>query len=121
MFDCYDTFNTKVCPYELIFVGFNDQPILSDYYNFLNDDYGDGSNIPGTPVNNALPYKKGVEYVVVPNNEDINDEIIIDDDEILNSAIDPLQNESKEIEGVGNENEGRYIEVVDVENEVVDS
>ena len=42
----YDTFNTKGCPYELIFGDFNDQSIPSDYYNLLNDDNDDGNNIP---------------------------------------------------------------------------
>ena len=51
----YDTFNTKGWPDELIFCNFNDQPILTDYYNFLNDYDDNGSNISGTPVGNALP------------------------------------------------------------------
>ena len=56
----YDTFNTKGFPNELIFGNFNDQPIPSDYYNFLNDydDDDDGNNFPGTPVVDALPENK---------------------------------------------------------------
>ena len=33
----YDTFNTKGFPDELIFGEFNDQPIPSEYFNFLNN------------------------------------------------------------------------------------
>ena len=51
----YDTFNSKGCPDELIYGEFNDQPIPSNYYNFLNDDDDDGNNIPGTPVGDVLP------------------------------------------------------------------
>ena len=51
----YDTFNTKVCPDELMFGDFNDQSIPSDYYNFLNNYDDDGNNIPGTPIDVALP------------------------------------------------------------------
>ena len=54
MIELYDTFNTKGCPDELIFGDFNDQPISSDYYNFLNDDNDDGNIIPGTPIGDAL-------------------------------------------------------------------
>ena len=36
------------------------------------------------------PYrKKGVEDAVMPNNEDINDEVLIDDGDNLASYIDP--------------------------------
>ena len=38
MIEQYDTFNTKVCPYELTVYNFNDYPIPFDSYNFLNDD-----------------------------------------------------------------------------------
>ena len=93
MIELYDTFNTTGCPDELIFVDFSDQPITSKSYNFLNDDNDDGNNIPGTPVDDALPYTKGVEYAVMTNDEDINDEIIIiDEDDSLASNIYPLQN-----------------------------
>ena len=87
----YDTFNTKGCPDELIFGGFNDQPIPSDYYNIINDDNDDGKNIPGTPIDDALLDNKGVEDIVVPKDEDTNDEIIIYDDGSLASDIDLLQ------------------------------
>ena len=54
------------------------------------------------------------------NDEHINNEIItIDDDDIPTSDIDSLQNEITEIEGVDNEIEGREIEGVDSESEVV--
>ena len=87
-----DTFNTKWCPYELGFGYFNDQPIPSNYYNFINDENDDGNNIPINPIEDALPDNEGVEDSVVPNDEDINNEIIIDDDSRLVSDIDPLQN-----------------------------
>ena len=53
--ELYGTFNTKVCPDELIFENFNYQTIPSDYYNFLNNDNDDGNNVPGTPVEDSLP------------------------------------------------------------------
>ena len=34
-----------------------------------------------------------MEYTVIPNDKDTNDEIIIDDGDSISSAIDPLQNE----------------------------
>ena len=37
--ELYDNFNNKGYTDELIFGNFNDQPIPSDYYDFLNDDY----------------------------------------------------------------------------------
>ena len=117
----YYTFNTKGCLYELIFGNFYDQLIPSDYYNILNDDNDDVNNITGTPVDYALPDNKGVEDAVFPSDEDINDEIIIDYDDRLASAIDPLQNEIMEIEGVDSENGGGVIEGVEEENEGVDS
>ena len=84
----YGTFNTKGCPDELIFGEFNNQPITSDYYNLLIDD--DRNNVTGTPVDDALPDKKGLEDSLIPNDEDINYEIIIfGDDESLASDIDP--------------------------------
>ena len=50
----YDTFNTKGYLYEIVFCDFNDQPIPSEYYNFLNNDGNDGNNIPGTLVDDIL-------------------------------------------------------------------
>ena len=38
------------------FGDFRDQPIPTQYYDFLNDDYD--NNIPGTLVDNFLPEKK---------------------------------------------------------------
>ena len=64
---------------------------------------------------------EGVEYVVGPNDEDINDEKIFDDNDCLSLAIEPLQNRFLENIGVENENEGREVEVVDMENEGMDS
>ena len=81
----YDTFNTIGCPYELIFGDFNDQPIPSNYYNFLNDDNEDGNHIPVNPVYNALPDNEELEDAFMPNDEDINYEIIIYDDNSLAS------------------------------------
>ena len=102
--ELYDTFNTKGCPYELIFGDFNDKPIPSNYYNFLNDDNDNENNITGTPIEDALPDNEGVEDIVIKNDEYIKDEIIIDDDDSLASDIYPLQNEILGIEGVENEN-----------------
>ena len=48
--ELYHTFNTKLCPDKLIIGGFNDQPIPSDYYNFLNDENYNGNNIPENPI-----------------------------------------------------------------------
>ena len=103
------------------FGDFNDQPIPSNYYNFLNDDDDDVNNVPGTPVDNVLLDNKVVEDAVVPNYEDINDDIIIDDDDSLTSDIDPPKNEILEMEGVDNETEVMYIEGMDSETEVVDN
>ena len=89
--EVYDAFNTKWCPDELIFGGFNDQPITSDYYNLLNDDDDDGNNTPGTTVVNALPDTVGVQYGFMLNDEDINDEIINYDDNSLALYIEPIQ------------------------------
>ena len=101
MIEQYDTFNTKGFTDELIFGDFNYQPIPSDYYNFLNDYKDSGDNDPRTPVDNALPENKLVEYEVVPNYEDINNEItIINDYYSLASDIEPLQNQILVIEGV---------------------
>ena len=75
--ELYDTFNTKGCPYKLIFSGFNDQPIPSDYYNVLNNYDYDDNNITVTPVDGVLLYNKVVEDAVVTNDEYIDDEIIL--------------------------------------------
>ena len=50
-----DTFDTKVCSEKLIFGDFNAQPILPEYYDFLNDDDEYGNNTPCTPVFDILP------------------------------------------------------------------
>ena len=88
----YETFNTRGCPDKLIFGDFNDQPIPSNYYNFLNDGDDDGNNIPGTPVYYDLLYNEGVEYSFIPNDKYIKNGIIIGDDDRLASDIYPLQN-----------------------------
>ena len=121
MIERYDTFDTKECPDELTFSDFNDYTIPSDYYNLLNDDDDDGNNTAVTPIDYSLLGNKGMEDAVVPNNEEINNEIKIDDDDSLAYAIDPIQNETTEIEGMDNEHEGREIEGLDAENEGVDS
>ena len=79
----YDTLKTKGCPYEIIFGDFNEQLISSYYYNFLTNGDDHGSNIPGTLFDDALPDNKGVEDAVAPNDEYINDEIIIYDDDVF--------------------------------------
>ena len=92
----YGTFNTKVCPEDLIFGDFNDQPILSTYYDLTNDYEGDG-----TQNDDALTDNKGVEDAFVPNDEKNNDDSLASD-------IDPPPNNILEIEGVdrmGNETE----------------
>ena len=58
----YDTFYTIGCPYELIFGDFNDQPIPSNYYNFLNDDNEDGNKIPVNPVYSLVGYCTSILY-----------------------------------------------------------
>ena len=60
----YDNFNTKGCPEDLIFCGFNNRPIPSTHYDLTNeyDDYG-------TPIDSALADNKGLEYEVVPSDE----------------------------------------------------
>ena len=117
----YDTFNTKWCPDETLFVDFYYQPIPPDHYDFLNDNDADGedydddddNNITGTPVDNFFPDNKGVEDAVAKNppdtdanDEEIGNAIIMDDADSITSAIYPLQNEILEIEGVDAENEG---------------
>ena len=45
----YDNFNIKGCPEDLIFGDFNNKPIPSTYYEFIND-YDDD----GTPIDAVL-------------------------------------------------------------------
>ena len=104
----YDTFNNEGCPNELIFGDFIEQPIPSDYYNFLKDYDDGGNNVTENPVYNSLPDNKGVKDSVMPSNEDINHEIIIiDDKDRLVSNINHLQKEMTEIQGVDNKTELR--------------
>ena len=94
----YGTFNTKGFPEDLIFGGFNDQPIPSTYSDLTND-YDDD----GTQIDAALTDNKGVEDAVVPNYEN-------NDEGSLASDINPPPNNILEIEGVdimGNETEER--------------
>ena len=100
--ECYDTFNNNGFPDKLLFGNLNDQPIPYNYYNLLNNDDDSGKNIPGTPVDDSLPDNEGLEYAVVSDNEGINDEIIIYDDDRLDSDIGPLQNKMMEIEEIYN-------------------
>ena len=53
--ELYDTFKTKVFHVDIIFGDYNDQPIPSDCYIFLNNDNVDDNNVPGTPVGDSLP------------------------------------------------------------------
>ena len=55
MIELHDSFNTKGCPDEIIFVHFCDQTIPPDCYDFLNDDDDDGNNIPVNPVDDLIP------------------------------------------------------------------
>ena len=75
--------------YEIPFRYFNDQPITPKYYDILNDDDDDENNIPGNPFDNVLLWNKILEDSVMPNDKDIDDEIIIDDADSLISATDP--------------------------------
>ena len=80
----YDSFSTKGCPGDLIFGDFNNQPIPYTYSDFINDydDYG-------TPIDAYLAENEGVEYAVMQNDEDTNDEITTDNDDTLASDVDP--------------------------------
>ena len=86
----YYTFNTKQCPNELIFGKFNDQPIPPHWYNSLNYDDDDGTNIPGTTVDDASLDNEEVEDAVILDDEDVENDIIIVDDYNLASTIEPL-------------------------------
>ena len=79
VFERYDTFNTKGFPEDLIFGDFNDQPIPFTYSDLTND-YDDD----GTQIDAALTDNKQVEYAVVPNDEN-------NDDDSLASDIDTTQ------------------------------
>ena len=72
----YDTFNTKVCPEDLILGDFNDQPIPSTYSDITNDYDDNGTQIDAAPSDN-----EGVGDTVMPNDEN--------DDNSLASDIDP--------------------------------
>ena len=50
----YDTFNTKGWPDEPISDDLNDRPIPSNCNNWPNEDYDNGNNVPGTPVDDDL-------------------------------------------------------------------
>ena len=98
MIEWYYTFNTKLCPYELPFGYFYDQPIPPDYYDLLNDNDAYDNNTPDTTVDDVFLENKGVEYAVMPNefdadynDEGIDDDTVIDDADSLKSAVEPLQ------------------------------
>ena len=71
---------------------FNDQPVPSNYYNFLTDDNENSNNITVTTIDNFLPDNKELEDESVPNDDYIDDEIRFGDDDSLASDIDPIQN-----------------------------
>ena len=73
----YNTFNTKGCPEDLIFGGYNDQ-LIPYTYSDLKNNYDDD----GTQINAALTNNEVVEDAVVPNYGK-NDEVS------LSSDIDP--------------------------------
>ena len=73
----YDKFNIKGFPEDLIFGNFNDQPISSTYSDLKN-----GYDDDVTQIETALTENKGVEDVVVPNEEN-------NYDDSLASDIDP--------------------------------
>ena len=75
--ELYDTFNTKVCPEDLIFGNFNDQPIPFTYSDITND-----YNYNDTQIDAALTDNKVMDYSVVPNDEK-------NDKDGLASDIDP--------------------------------
>ena len=81
----YDTFNTKGCPEDLIFGGFNDQPIPSTYSDITNDYEDDGNQIDADLTDNKV-----VEDAVVSNDEN-------NDEDSLASDIDPPPNNILEI------------------------
>ena len=89
------------------------QPITPGYYDFLNDNDDDKNTTTGTHVEYFLLDNKGVEGAFIPNapDDDANDENIYDDTVIYNAdsltlAIDSLQEEMMENEGVDVDNEG---------------
>ena len=91
VFEWYDTFIIEECTYELKIRDFKDQPIPFEYYNFINDDNDNVKNIPSNYVGDALPDNELMEYAVVPNDEDINYEKIMDVGNSLALNIDPLK------------------------------
>ena len=107
----YGTLNTKGCPEDLNFGDFNDQPTPSTYSDLTN--YYDGNS---TQINATLMDNKEVEYSVVTNDEN-------NDNNNLASDIEPPNNilETEGVEKMGNENEERKIEGVDYETGGVDS
>ena len=79
--ECYDTFNTKICPDKLIFGDFHDQPIPPGCYYFLNHNDDDDNNNPETPVEDVFTDNEGVEYKVIINasDDDANEKVIGND------------------------------------------
>ena len=70
----YSTFNTKGCPEDLIFGDFNDQPIPSTYSDLTND-YDDDV----TQIDAVLTDNEGVEYAVVTNDENNDEDCLASD------------------------------------------
>ena len=98
--EMFNTFNTKLCTYELFFGDFHDQPFPPEYYDLLNDNDGNENNIIGTPVDDVFLDNKGVEYSVISNapDNDANDkdfyyDTVIDNAYSLTWSIDPLKDE----------------------------
>ena len=85
----YEHFNRKGCPDEILFGYFCDQPIPTEYYDTLN--YDGDNNITGTLVDNFHLDKKGVDDTLMPNDEYIGGDIIINYSYRLTSDIDPIQ------------------------------
>ena len=71
--ECYDNFNAKGCPDELLFGDFHDQPIPPGYYDFLNDNNYDDNYTPKTPVGGFFTGGGWVEYSSVKNSPDADD------------------------------------------------
>ena len=68
----------------MIFGDFNNKPIPSTYYEFIND-YDDD----GTPIDAVLEHTKGFEDAFMLNVKDTNDKINTDDDDSLDSGVEP--------------------------------
>ena len=100
----YDTFNIKGFPEDLIFGDFTNQPIPSTYSDLKNS-YDDDV----TPIYSALTDNEVVEYPVVINDKN-------NDDNSLASDIDPPPYyilETEVVERMGNETHERKFNGLD--------